>query len=78
MFSYTHLICEEADVAAFLIPVSPDAEKAVAAQPLEDLAYQSLSDQNMLEVLPAPDPYLAAPDGFASTLQPAAPLILKP
>lgn len=49
----------------------------MAAQPLEDLAYQVLGDPNILEILTAPDPSLAARSAFGSTSQLAVPLIFK-
>ena len=55
MFSYDHFIGKETELAAVLMPASPDAERVVAAQPLEDLAYQILGDPNALEIVTAPD-----------------------
>ena len=52
MFSNTEFICEETDIAA------------VAAQPLKDLAYQVLGDPNVLKMVTAPNPSLAARNAF--------------
>lgn len=60
------------------MPASPDAERVVAAQPLEDLAYQVLGDPNVLEIVTAPDPSLTARNAFGSTSQLVAPPIFKP
>ena len=78
MFSYTKCICTDDDIAAILIPASPDAEKVIAAQSLADLAYQILGDPNVLEIVTAPNASLTTRNIYASTLQLTAPPIFKP
>lgn len=77
IFYFTQFVCKDADIAAVLISASPDAEVVVAAQPQEDLAYQVLGDPNVLEIVTAPDPSLAARNAFESTSLLAAPPIFK-
>lgn len=78
MFSYTKCICKDADIAAILMPASPDAEKVVAAQSLADVAYQVLGDPNVLEIITAPNASLTERNTCGSTLQLTAPPIFRP
>ena len=67
-------------MAAILMPASPDVEQTVAAQPLDNLAYQVLGDPNALEIVTAPDTSLAARNAFRSTSQlglAAPPILLQ-
>lgn len=69
---------QDVDIAATLMPASPDVEKVEALQPLAGLAYQALGDPGVLEMVTTPDASLTARIACGRKSHLAAPSIFNP